>query len=42
VTVEMPGFRSATQSRMLGGGETLTFDFVLEVGVREEVTVTAM
>ncbi len=42
VTADLPGFRTTTQSRLLGAGEKVTIDFVLEVKVSEEVTVTAM
>ncbi|HEY6066619.1 MAG TPA: TonB-dependent receptor, partial [Thermoanaerobaculia bacterium] len=42
VVAELPGFRSATQSRLLGAGEKVDFDMVLEVRASEEVTVTAM
>jgi iron complex outermembrane recepter protein len=42
VTADLSGFRTTTQSRLLGAGEKVTIDFVLEVRVSEEVTVTAM
>ena len=43
VSADLPGFRKMSQSdRRLAEGATLTVDFVLEVRVSEEVTVTAM
>jgi iron complex outermembrane receptor protein len=43
VSAALPGFRKMTRTAgRLAPGESLTIDFTLEVGVSEQVTVTAM
>jgi iron complex outermembrane receptor protein len=43
VSADLPGFRKMTRTAgRLAPGESLTIDFSLEVGITEEVTVTAM